>query len=170
MDTGLLILRGVVGLLLVGHGAQKLFGWFGGYGLRGTGDYLEGLGYRPGPLMALLAGLCEAGGGALLALGLGTPVAGAMLVAGMMNVYSGHEGKGPWNENGGWELPLVLGTVGAAVAFTGAGAYSLDGFLDADLSGNGWGAAALATGAIVGLATQLTRRRAAKTSAAQTAA
>ncbi len=157
MDTGLFILRGVVGLLLVGHGAQKLFGWFGGYGLRGTGRYLEGLGYRPGLLFALLAGLSEAGGGVLLALGLGTPIAGALLVATMANVYSGHEGKGIWNHNGGWEFPLVLGTVGAALAFTGAGVYSLDTTLGRDLAGAEWGAAALAAGAIAGIATQLTR-------------
>jgi putative oxidoreductase len=160
MDTGLLILRVVIGLLLVGHGAQKLFGWFGGYGLAGTGGYLAGLGYRPGLLFALLAGLAEAGGGALLALGLATPLAAALVVAMMVNVYAGHAGKGLWNHNGGWELPLVLGTVAAALGFTGAGAASLDASLGWALAGTGWGIAAAGFGVAVGLLTLLSRRRA----------
>ncbi len=68
MDVGLLVLRVVVGSLLLGHSAQKLFGWFGGFGPRGSAGYLEGLGYRPGLLFALVAGLGEAGAGLLLAL------------------------------------------------------------------------------------------------------
>ncbi len=159
MDTGLLVLRAVVGLLLVGHGAQKPFGWFGGYGLAGTGSYLAGLGYRPGVLFALLAGLSEAGSGVLLALGLGTPVAGALLVATMINVYSGHAGKGLWNSDGGWELPLLYGLIGAALAFTGGGEFSLDVAIGWDLDGARWGLGATAAGIAVGLLTQLTRRR-----------
>ncbi|CAA9561484.1 MAG: Membrane protein, distant similarity to thiosulphate:quinone oxidoreductase DoxD [uncultured Thermomicrobiales bacterium] len=160
MDTGPLILRLVVGLLLVGHGVQKLFGRFGGYGLAGTGGYLAGLGYRPGVPFALLAGVSEQGSGLLLALGLGTPVAGALLVATMVNVYAGHAGKGPWNSDGGWELPLLYALVGAALAFTGAGAFSLDAALGWDLTGNGWGAAATSAGLAAGLTTLLTRHRA----------
>ncbi len=160
MDTGLLIVRAVIGVLLVGHGAQKLFGWFGGYGLTGTGDYLAGLGYRPGLLFAILAGLGEAGGGALLALGLATPLAAAAVVATMINVYSGHAGKGLWNSNGGWELPMVLATVAAALGFTGAGSTSLDAALDWMLSGHRWRFAALAGGVAAGLLTLLTRREA----------
>jgi len=158
MDTGLLVLRLVVGLLLVGHGAQKLFGWFGGYGLTGTAGYLAGLGYRPGVLFALLAGLSEAGSGALLALGLGTPVAGALLVATMVNVYAGHAGKGPWNSDGGWELPLLYGLVGGALAVTGAGTRSLDAAIGWDLGGADWGAAAVVVGLAGGLIVLLTRR------------
>ncbi len=159
MDTGLLVLRAVVGLLLVGHGAQKLVGWFGGYGLAGTGGYLAGLGYRPGLLFAVMAGLGEAGSGLLLALGLGTPAAGALLVATMVNVYSGHAGKGVWNSDGGWELPLLYGLIGAALAFTGAGAVSLDALLGWGLDGDRWGTAATAAGVAVGLLTLLTPRR-----------
>jgi hypothetical protein len=99
MDLGLLTLRLVVGLPLAGHGAQKLFGLFGGFGLAGTGGYLEGLGYRPGRLFALLAGLAELGGGLLLALGLATPAAGALVVATMVNVYAG---QGPLEPS--WRL------------------------------------------------------------------
>ena len=159
MDTGLLVLRVVVGLLLVGHGTQKLFGWFGGYGPRGTGGYLAGLGYRPGVLFALLAGLSEAGSGVLLALGFATPATGALLVATMVNVYAGHAGKGLWNSDGGWELPLLYGLVGGVLAFTGAGAFSLDAALGWELGGERWGAAATAGGVAVGLATLLTRHR-----------
>src|SRR3954454_7675468 len=80
MDTGLLLIRIVVGLLLVGHGTQKLFGWFGGHGLEGTGGFFEKLGYRPGKVWAAVAGMSETGGGLLLALGLFTPLASAMII------------------------------------------------------------------------------------------
>jgi len=159
VDAGLLVLRVAVGLLLVGHGAQKLFGWFGGYGLRGTGGYLAGLGYRPGMLFALMAGLGEAGSGMLLGLGFATPVAGALLMATMVNVYSGHAGKGLWNSDGGWELPLLYGVVGAALAFAGGGAYSLDAALGWEVGGIRWGTMAVAAGLLAGLATLLTRHR-----------
>ncbi len=88
MDLGLLILRFVVGLTLAAHGAQKLFGWFGGYGLDGTGQFMETLGFHPGRRHAALAGLTEAGGGVLLALGLLTPL-GAALVASLSVAFSG---------------------------------------------------------------------------------
>jgi len=114
MDTGLLILRVVIGVLLVGHGSQKLSGWFGGYGLKGTGSYLAGLGYRPGVLFAFLAGAAEAVGGASLALGLGVPLGAALLVATMINVASGHKRDRFWNHEGGWEFPMVLGVIGLA--------------------------------------------------------
>ena len=154
MHVGLLILRVVVGLLLVGHGTQKLFGWFGGHGLEGTGQFFHNLGYRPGRPMAFLAGLGEAGGGALLALGFLTPLAGAAIIATMMNAgIAVHRGKGPWASNGGWELPLTYGTVAAAAAFTGAGRYSIDHALGWNLAGNGWGVAALLAGVIAGLVT-----------------
>ena len=159
MDTGLLVVRVVVGLLLVGHGSQKLFGWFGGYGPRGTAGFLGGLGYRPGLLFALLAGLGEAGGGLLLGLGLGTPVAAALVVATMVNVYAGHAGKGLWNSNGGWELPLLYGLVAAGFAVTGAGSFSLDATLGWDLGGDPWDTAAVAVGLLVGLLTLATRHR-----------
>src|SRR2546425_6048786 len=81
MSIGILILRLAIGLTLAAHGAQKLFGWFGGYGLTGTGGFLEQLGFVPGRRNALFAGLAEVGGGLLLALGLATPLAAAMIVA-----------------------------------------------------------------------------------------
>ena len=121
MDTGLLILRGVVGLLLVGYGSQKLLGWFGGGGLRGNADFMDSLGYRPGMRFSVLNALAEAGGGALLVLGLATPAAAAILVANLVNADRAHAGKGVWNANGGWELPLLYGTFAATLGFTGAG-------------------------------------------------
>ena len=84
MSLGLLILRLVVGLSLAAHGTQKLFGWFGGYGLKGTGQFLEQLGFRPGRLQALQAGLAETLGGLFLAAGFLTPAAAAAVVAVML--------------------------------------------------------------------------------------
>ncbi len=84
IDIGLLIIRLVVGLLFVGHGAQKLFGWFGGYGIKGTGGWFESIGIKPGVTMALLAGLTELIGGLLFALGLLTPLAGIMIAGTMV--------------------------------------------------------------------------------------
>src|SRR5687767_4182182 len=98
MELGLFLLHVVPGLLLMGHGAQKLFGWFGGYGPGATGQFFETLGMRPGRHMALAAGVNEFGGGLLLALGLLMPLA-ALMIATTMLVASltAHRGKGPWN-------------------------------------------------------------------------
>ena len=175
MDTGLLLLRLVVGLLMVGHGAQKLFGWHRGYGLRGTGDYLASLGYRPGLLFALVAGLCEFVGGALLALGLATPIASALIVATMINEASGHT-KSLWNHEvdpgkglGGWEFLLVLGAAAAAIGFTGAGAYSLDDVFGWPLAGTDWGIAGVGAGLVGGLLAQAARHLTLTRTTAQTA-
>ena len=109
MDVGLLILRFVVGLTLAAHGAQKLFGSFGGYGLDGTGQFMEALGFQPGRRHAALAGLTEAGGGVLLALGLLTPL-GAALIASVMLVatITVHLKNGFFAASGGYEYNLVL--------------------------------------------------------------
>ena len=159
MEFGILTLRLVVGLTIAAHGAQKLFGWFGGYGLEGTGGFLERLGFRPGRLQAALSGLAEAGGGLLLALGLATPVAAAAIVSVMfVAIVSVHLAKGFFNMNGGFELPLVLLASAAAVAFTGPGAISLDGLLGLGWQGTGWGIASLAAGLLMGAAPLLARR------------
>ena len=159
MSIGLLILRLVVGLTLAAHGTQKLFGWFGGYGLTGTGGFLEQLGFVPGRRAALFAGLAETGAGLLLALGLATPVAAAvalsvMVVAGV----SAHAGKGFFVHNGGYEYTLILGIAVLSIGFTGPGALSLDAVLGVRDSGAGWGLAALAVG-LAGAGLQLARRR-----------
>ena len=126
-DLGLLLVRLVIGLIFMAHGSQKLFGWFGGHGLKGTGGFFESLGFRPGTLFAFLAGVGEFGGGALIALGFLGPV-GAMLAGATMLVaiVSVHLPKGFWAQNGGYEMPLVFGTAAFALAFAGPGQYSLD--------------------------------------------
>ena len=80
MTTALLIARLLLGGALFAHGAQKLFGWFGGYGVKGTGGFMESLGFRPGPMFAIAAGLGETGGGLLTALGLGGPIGPALII------------------------------------------------------------------------------------------
>lgn len=125
-DLALLVLRLVTGLLLAGHGAQKLFGWFGGHGLAGTAGWLESLGFRPGRFWALLAGGCEFFGGLLLALGLFSPAGPLLITAAMLTaIFKVHWPK-LWVTQGGFELPLTNVAVAAAVGMAGPGAYSLD--------------------------------------------
>lgn len=146
MDLGLLILRLVVGGLFIGHGAQKLFGWFGGHGLKGTGGFFESIGYRPGPFMALVAGATETVGGLLLVSGLGTPLGAAMLIGVMVNaIVSVKRSQGLWS---GYELDLLYGVAALALAFSGAGTNSLDSAIGWDLSGAAWGLGALALGIV----------------------
>jgi putative oxidoreductase len=153
MELGLLVLRIVVGLLFMGHGAQKLFGWCGGHGLDGTAGFFEkSIGLRPGRLHAAGAGLAEFGGGVLLLLGLLSPLAATALIATMVvAIATVHGAKGPWNTEGGFEYNLVLIAVAFAVAAAGPGNWSLDHALGLDLSGAGWGLAALAAGILGGL-------------------
>jgi putative oxidoreductase len=140
MEIGLFLIHVTVGVLLAGHGAQKLFGWFGGHGVEGTGGFFEQLELRPGRHMALAAGASELFGGALLALGLATPLA-AVVIASTMLVASltAHAGKGPWAQNGGWELPVTYAIVAIGLAFNGAGQWSLDNAIGWDVAGFWWG-------------------------------
>jgi putative oxidoreductase len=147
MELGLLALRVVVGLLFVGHGSQKLFGAFGGHGIEGTGQFFEQLGMRPGRRNAFAAGVAEALGGALLVLGLLTPLAAAMLIAVMVvAIATVHASKGVWSTEGGYEYNLVLATVAFAIACIGAGHWSLDNALNLGLHGESWGLGAAAAG------------------------
>ena len=153
MEIGLLVVRGVVGVLVAAHGAQKLFGWFGGHGLDGTAGFMASMGYRPGRPMALAAAIGELAGGALLAAGLLTPLGVAAVIGVMLNAAVGvHWKNGPWAVNGGWELPFTYAAVAAGVGFTGPGRYSLDRVLGWTLSGDGWGVAAAAVGLVSALA------------------
>ena len=126
MDLGLLIIRLVIGLTFAAHGTQKLFGWFGGYGLKGTGGWLDSIGVKPGVFMALLAGLGELVGGLLLAAGVGTWV-GAILIAVTMLVaiVKVHGPNGYWATQNGYEYNLALIAVAIGVALVGPGAYVL---------------------------------------------
>ena len=153
MSYGLLLLRVVVGLAFIGHGTQKLFGWFGGYGPQGTGGFFASQGYRAGVAMAVMAGLAETGGGALLALGLLTPLAGALIAIVMINAIGSVTFKRGFML--GSELEIAYLTVGIALAATGPGRFSLDRALgwDDNLSGLWWGVAAFAVAAAVSLVT-----------------
>lgn len=150
MDVALLVLRVAVGVLLMAHGAQKLFGWFGGGGIAGTAGFFGQIGFRPPKVMAVLAGLGETGGGLLLALGLFNPLAAFAVMAVMLNASVPHWGNGPFTMKNGWELPLTFGLVGLAVAFAGPGAASLDNALGLELYGTGWGIAAIVAALVAG--------------------
>lgn len=164
MDEGILLLRLVVGVTLAAHGAQKLFGWFGGPGLEGTARGLEMLGFPPGRRHATMAGLVEIGAGALIVLGLLTP-AGAALVTAVMVVaaLSAHVKQGFFVTAGGYEYNLVLGAAGLTFAFTGPGRFSLDALLGLTTGSALWGLAALIIG-VAGAVVQLAQRRSANSS------
>ena len=151
MNLGLLVLRVVVGVLFAGHGAQKLFGAFGGAGIEGTAAGFEKGGLRPGRLHAWAAGFAEAGGGLLLALGLVTPFAAVALIAVMTAaIATVHAPNGVWVTKGGYEYNLVLIAVAVALAGAGPGAWSLDHAFGWDLAGTGWAIGALLVGVLGG--------------------
>jgi len=142
------ILRAVIGLLFMGHGLQKLAGWFGGHGPEGTGQFFESVGLRPGKRHAVSAGAAETTGGALLTLGFLTPLAAALLTGSMATaVKTVHMEKGPWVAEGGWEYTAVLVAAPPAITDAGPGPASLDSRLGIDLSGPVWALAAVAAGA-----------------------
>ena len=127
MDAGLLIGRVALGLLMAGHGAQKVFGWFGGYGLTGTGGYLESIGFRPGRRFAAAAATTELVGGLLTAAGLFGPIGPSLIVSVMIvAAVSVHWPHGVFAQNNGIELPLLYATGAATLALTGPGRISLD--------------------------------------------
>jgi putative oxidoreductase len=160
LSAGLLAARLVLGSLMAAHGAQKLFGWFGGPGLRGTAAGMEHLGFRPGLPFALAAGATEVASGVLVALGLLGPVGPALMVSVMLvAAVSAHLKNGLWAQNGGYEMALLYGAVAVALAFTGFGAWSADAALG--LSGlwtPAFAGTALAAGVAGGAANLLARR------------
>ena len=143
-NLGLLLIRLIFGLLMAAHGAQKLFGWFGGYGLTGTGGFFESLGFRPGRRFAFGAALSEFGGGWLFALGFLGPVGPALILAVMLVAsISVHWRNGLFAATNGVEMPLLVATAVVGIALIGFGTYSLDAAL---------GLAALWTPGLIGLA------------------
>jgi putative oxidoreductase len=142
MKLGRLVLRVTVGSIFVEHGTQKLFGWFGGHGPDGTGQFFESLGLRPGRTNAIAAGAAEAGGGLMLALGLATPLAAASLASVMLTALR----TAVWRDGiktgeGGYEMLLLVSSL--ALAESGPGPWSLDGLLKSERHGIAWVAAAL---------------------------
>lgn len=144
------VLRALIGGLFIGHGTQKLFGWFGGHGLEGTAGFFESLGLKPGKRNAIAAGVAEAGGGALLASGVAMPLGGAAITGAMTTaIRHVHASKGPWTTEGGWEYNAVL--IAATIA------------LVEDNNGFGWALAAAAAGVAGSFATtQLANQQAAE--------
>ena len=162
LGTGLLLARLIFGVLMVAHGGQKLFGWFGGYGLAGTAGFFEQLGFRPGRLFVVTASLSEVLSGILIALGLFGPVGPALLLS-VMIVAAGsvHWKNGLFAGTNGIEVPLLYATGAVALALTGYGPFSLDAVLGID---HIWAPAlkvvVLAAGAVGGAVNLLARRSA----------
>jgi putative oxidoreductase len=147
MRLGTFVLRTVVGVLFMGHGLQKLRGWFGGHGIEGTGQFFEGIGLRPGKRHATAAGAAETAAGALLTLGLLTPAAQALLTGTMTTAIDKvHLRNGPWATEGGYEYNLVLIASAFAITSAGPGALSLDEALGIEMQGDGWAIAGLGAG------------------------
>ncbi len=168
-SLALLIVRVVVGLLMIGHGSQKMFGWFGGPGLVKTQSLLKTVGFKPAAFWTLVGTLGELGGGVLFLLGLLTPLGAAAIFASMlMAVLKFHWKAGLWAQNGGYEYPLVLALIALAIGMVGGGNYSLDALIGFSLSATFyWILVALAIAVdLVGIATS---RPAATTSQQQTA-
>ena len=168
LSSGLLIARLVFGLLMVGHGTQKLFGWFGGYGLAGTGGFFETLGFRPGRAFAAAASLTEITGGLLLALGFLGPVGPALIISVMtVAAISVHWQNGLFASSNGIELPLLYAAGAITLALTGPGLFSLDAVLGLTslwTPGIVW--AAIAIGVVGGLVNLGLRRSATQHAAA----
>ena len=152
MASGLLLLRLVLGLTMAAHGSQKLFGVFGGYGVKGTGAFFGKLGFRAPAAMALLAGLSEFGGGLGVAAGFLTPFAALALVVTMaIAVMTVHISKGFWVGDGGYEYNLLIAAAAVALAATGPGRFSLDHAFgwDGSLCGARWGAGVVIASAVI---------------------
>ena len=159
MDVGLLIVRVVIGLLFAVHGTQKLFGWFGGHGLKGTAGFMGQLRYRNPRAAAFAACVFETGAGLFLAVGFLTPLAAAAIIGVMINAIV--SAKLRQGLIGGYELDVLYAVGAAGLAFTGAGTYSIDHALDQafgwTLAGTTWGFVALGLGVVIATLVLATR-------------
>ena len=160
VDVGLFVARIVFGLMIAAHGAQKLFGWFGGYGLAAVTGYFETLGFKPGRPFAFVAAASEVIGGLLVALGLFGPIGPALMLAVMIvAAFSVHWANGLFATANGIELPLLYATAAVTLTLTGFGAHSLDallGFSSLSAPPVAWGA--LVVGIVGGLVNLAIRR------------
>ncbi|WP_309049780.1 DoxX family protein [Streptomyces sp.] len=159
MDTGILILRLLVGLLVTGHGVQKISSHLGGRGLEGGAEEFRADGFRGGVLTALAAGGGQIGSGLLLAAGVLTPLAATGVIGVMTVALTVKWRHGLWVQNDGYEYPLVLVATAAALAATGPGAWSLDEVLGLTPYPLWWAALALVVGLGSGLLTRLVLHR-----------
>lgn len=158
MDEAMLVLRIVVGTVMFFHGSEKLFGWWGGDGVSGATDFFARQGYRPPALMAVVAGVSETAAGALLIVGLVTPLACLLLVSTLVNVLALHVRNGLSRRANGYEYELVLLAGTVAVLLGGAGRWSLDALLDVPRLSLTQAVAVLAAGVIGGLVVVASRR------------
>jgi putative oxidoreductase len=151
MSFVMAVLRCVLGVLFLGHGAQKVFGSFGGGGPDKTAEAFDSMGLKPGKPMALAAGASEMTGGALLMLGLATPLAATLLSSVMTGAIEAvHGKKGPWVTQGGYEYNLVILASLLTVVGAGPGALSVDHALGIERTGAGWALASVGAGALAG--------------------
>jgi len=161
LGLGLLVARLVIGPVMAAHGAQKLFGWFGGYGLSQTGEFFAALGFRPGRTFAAVASLAEITSGALVALGFLGPVGPALMISVMLvAMITVHRENGLFASGNGVEVPLLYMTAALGLALTGYGPYALDGVLgmtDRWTPSLTW--LVVGTGVLGGLANVAARRR-----------
>jgi putative oxidoreductase len=154
MQVARFIGRLTIGGLFIGHGTQKLMGWFGGPGLEGTDQMMQSLEMHPPRRNALAAGITEAGAGALVAAGLCTPLAASGLIGVMTTaIRKVHWRRGVWNSSGGYEYNLVLIAALAALAEAGPGELSLDHVLGLERRGTRWAVGALGLGVVASFVT-----------------
>jgi putative oxidoreductase len=161
LSVGLLVARLVFGVVMSAHGAQKLFGWFGGYGLTVTGGFFEQLGFRPGRVFVAIASATEIVAGLLIAFGLLGPVGPALMLSVMIvAAVAGHWANGFFATSNGIELPLLYASVAVVLALTGPGLLSLDAMLGLEaLWSPAFAAVAIAVGVIGGIGNLAARRR-----------
>lgn len=160
MNIALLILRLVAGGLFAAHGTQKLFGWFGGHGIDGTGAFFEKLGLRPGRANAQAAGASELAAGVLIVFGFLTPFAAILVIAVMTTaIITVHGKNGPWATDNGYEYNLVLIAIAVGLAGVGAGRFSLDRAFNFDFGGANWAFFALIAGVLGGYGAVAAGRR-----------
>jgi len=160
VSVGLLMLRLVLGLSMAAHGAQKIFGWFGGYGLAGTGGFFEQLGFRPGRAFAAVEGSGEIASGLLVAFGLLGPVGPAIMISLMLvAMLTVHRANGFFVATNGLEHPLLYAAGALGLAFTGSGAYSLDVLVGLEgLASPGVASLAVIVGVLAGLGALVVRQ------------